>query len=89
MYHGSRFPQLRDRYVFGEFSRVFNFPTGPHNFGRLLYLAQKHTFGRDQLGNVKEFNGFSDAIADLGLSVGSAACDGAVPPTLAVLGYDP
>ena len=42
VYHGSRLPQLRDRYVFGEFSRVFNFPTGPHNFGRLLYLAQKH-----------------------------------------------
>ena len=43
VYHGSRIPQLKDRYVFGEFSRVFNFPSGPHNFGRLLYLAQKDT----------------------------------------------
>jgi hypothetical protein len=86
VYHGSRFPQLQDRYVFGEFSRVFNFPSGPHNFGRLLYLAQKHTSGSDQPRNIKEFNGFSDAIAALGLSVGPAACDGAVPPTLAVLG---
>jgi glucose/arabinose dehydrogenase len=85
VYHGSRIPQLKGRYVFGEFSRVFNFPSGPHNFGRLLYLAQKHT-DKKQLLNIKEFNDFSGAIADLGLSVGPAACDGAVPPTLAVLG---
>lgn len=86
VYHGSRLPQLRERYVFGEFSRVFNFPSGPHNFGRLLYLAQKHASVNDHLANVKEFNGFSDAIAALGLNVGPAACGGEVPPTLAVLG---
>ena len=85
VYHGSRLPQLRDRYVFGEFSRVFNFPNGPHNFGRLLYLAQKHV-STGQLANVKEFNGFADAIANLGLDVGPPACNGEVPPTLAVLG---
>lgn len=85
VYHGSRLPQLRDRYVFGEFSRVFNFPTGPHNFGRLLYLAQKHV-STGKLANVKEFNGFADAIANLGLDVGPPACNGEVPPTLAVLG---
>jgi glucose/arabinose dehydrogenase len=85
VYHGSRIPQLRDRYVFAEFSRVFNFPSGPHNFGRLLYLAQKHT-DKKQLLNINEFNDFSGAIADVGLSVGPAACDGEVPPTLAVLG---
>ena len=43
VYHGDRIPQLKGRYVFGEFSRVFNFPSGPHNYGRLLYLAQKNT----------------------------------------------
>jgi glucose/arabinose dehydrogenase len=85
VYHGSRIPALKDRYVFGEFSRVFNFPSGPHNYGRLLYLAQKH-LDKDKLLNIKEFNGFSDAIADIGLSVGPAACEGTVPPTLAVLG---
>jgi glucose/arabinose dehydrogenase len=85
VYHGDRFPQLRDHYVFGEFSRVFNFPSGPHNFGRLLYLAQKASVN-GQLYTVKEFNGFSDAIADLGLNVGPAACGGVFPPTLAVLG---
>jgi hypothetical protein len=73
-------------YVFGELSRVFNFPSGPHNYGRLLYLAQKHT-DKDKLLNIKEFNGFSDAIAAIGLSVGPAECDGKVPPTLASSGW--
>lgn len=85
VYRGSRIPQLRGRYVFGEFSRVFNFPSGPHNYGRLLHLAQKDT-ARDKLLNIKEFNDFAGAIADVGLSVGPAACDGEFPPTLAVLG---
>jgi Glucose / Sorbosone dehydrogenase len=84
VYHGSRIPQLRDHYVFAEFARVFNFPTGPHNSGRLFYLAQKEP--KDKLLNIKEFNGFSDAIADLGLDVGPGVCDGEFPPTLAVLG---
>jgi glucose/arabinose dehydrogenase len=85
VYHGSRIPALKGHYVFGEFSIVFNFPTGPHNFGRIFSLAQKK-LDRNKLSNIKEFNGFSDAIADLGLSVGPAACEGTKPPTLAVLG---
>lgn len=84
VYRGSRIPQLRGRYVFGEFARVFNFPSGPHNFGRILYLQQKNP-GAGLL-EIQEFAGFADAIADLGLSVGSGACDGLFPPTLAVLG---
>jgi glucose/arabinose dehydrogenase len=85
VYHGSRLPQLRGHYVFAEFSPIFNFPSGPHNYGRLLYLAQKKTSG-DKLLNVKEFNGLDDAIAALGLNVGPAACNGLWPPTLAMLG---
>ena len=85
VYRGSRIPQLRGRYVFGEFSPVFNFPSGPHNFGRLFYLQQKQT-SKDKLRNIQEFRGFPEAIARLGLRVGSAACDGLFPPTLAVLG---
>jgi glucose/arabinose dehydrogenase len=85
VYHGKLFPQLRGRYVFGEFSRVFNFPGGPHNFGRLLYLQQKKTTG-GKLLNIQEFQRFAANIAALGLSVGPAACDGLLPPTLGVLG---
>jgi Glucose / Sorbosone dehydrogenase len=85
VYHGSRLPQLRGRYVFAEFSRIFNFPSGPHNYGRLLYLAEKKTSG-DKLLNIKEFNGLDDAIAAIGLTVPPAACNGLFPPTLAMLG---
>jgi glucose/arabinose dehydrogenase len=85
VYHGKLFPQLQGRYVFGEFSRIFNFPTGPHNFGRLLYLQQKKTTG-GKLLNIQEFQRFAANMAALGLSVGPAACNGLIPPTLAVLG---
>jgi glucose/arabinose dehydrogenase len=85
VYRGERIPQLKGRYVFGEFSRVFNFPSGPHNFGRLLYLQQKPG-KKEGLMNVQELKGFSAAIASLGLATGTAACDGLFPPTLAVLG---
>jgi glucose/arabinose dehydrogenase len=85
VYHGSRIPQLSDHYVFAEFAREFNFPTGPHNSGRLFSLAQKDQ--KDgKLANIKEFNGFGDAIAALGLDVGPGPCEGQFPPTLAVLG---
>src|SRR4030095_44654 len=85
VYHGERIPQLRGRYVFGEFSRVFNFPSGPHNFGRLLYLQQKQDV-KGALMNVQELGGFAEAIASLGLAVGTGACNVLFPPTLAVLG---
>lgn len=41
IYRGSRIPQLRGRYVFAEFSRIFNFPSGPNDFGRVLYLSRE------------------------------------------------
>jgi glucose/arabinose dehydrogenase len=85
VYRGTRIPHLSGHYVFGEFSRVFNFPSGPHNYGRLLFVSPKDA-SRDQLLLVKEFNDFAGAIADVGLSVGPAECEGEVPPTLAVLG---
>ena len=85
VYRGTRIAQLAGRYVFGDFARVFNFPSGPHNFGRLLYLQQKKTDGAVPM-NVQELRGFPEAIALLGLATGTAACDGLFPPTLAVLG---
>jgi len=82
VYRGSRIPQLQGRYVFGEFSRLFKFPSGPNNFGRLLYLEQKKTT-QDKLLNIQEFTGFREALAALGLIVPTNDC---FPNTLAVLG---
>jgi len=84
VYHGSRFPALRGRYVFGEFSRLFNFPAGPNNFGRLLYLAQKHT-RLGKLHNIQELSDFPEAIAALGLNDPNQP-PAFFPQTLAVLG---
>jgi glucose/arabinose dehydrogenase len=82
VYHGSRIPQLQGRFVFGDFSRIFNFPGGPNNFGRLLYLAQQHT-AQDRLLNIQEFAGLREALDSLGLIVPTTDC---FPNTLAVLG---
>lgn len=41
IYRGSRIGALAGRYVFGELSRLFNFPSGPHNFGKLLSLSEQ------------------------------------------------
>jgi glucose/arabinose dehydrogenase len=83
VYRGAAVPQLTGRYVFGEFSRLFNFPSGPHNFGRLLYLS------RQPLGNglhrIFEAKGFEEAAERLGLS-DPAPEPGPYPQTLAVLG---
>jgi glucose/arabinose dehydrogenase len=69
IYHGSRFPQLRDRYVFGEYSRLFGFPDGPDDHGRLLYFKpQKKTRENRQLRTIHEFRGFAEAIDALGLA---------------------
>jgi glucose/arabinose dehydrogenase len=84
VYHGSRFPALRDRYVFGEFSRLFNFPAGPNNYGRLLFLAQK-LHAKTKLFNIQELNGFAEAAEALGLT-DPAQPPAAFPQTLAVLG---
>jgi glucose/arabinose dehydrogenase len=42
VYRGSQSPQLRGRYVFGDFARLFRFPSGPNDTGRLFVLQQKN-----------------------------------------------
>jgi hypothetical protein len=39
VYRGSSLPQLAGRYVFGDFARLFRFPAGPNDSGRLFYLS--------------------------------------------------
>ena len=45
VYHGSRVPQLRGRYVFADYSRLVSFPRGPNNYGRIQYLADEPRHG--------------------------------------------
>jgi glucose/arabinose dehydrogenase len=68
IYHGTSFPQLRDRYVFGEYSRLFGFPDGPDDHGRLLYFKPLKRSRESKLRKINEFRGFAQAIAALGLA---------------------
>jgi glucose/arabinose dehydrogenase len=36
VYRGKGIPSLKGRYVFADFSLLFKFPSGPHDYGRLL-----------------------------------------------------
>jgi glucose/arabinose dehydrogenase len=39
VYRGRALKGLYGRYIFGEFSTIFNFPNGPHDYGRLLHMG--------------------------------------------------
>ena len=39
VYHGNDVPALRGKYVFADFSLLFKFPSGPHDYGRILRSA--------------------------------------------------
>lgn len=54
VYRGTRLPHLSGRYVFGDFARLFRFPAGPNDTGRLFVLQQDRSSGR--LGNINEFH---------------------------------
>jgi len=93
VYRGNRVPQLRDRYVFADYSRLVSFPSGPNNYGRILYLADKSRDDdrsadlsrRDGLRQVIETRGFPEEAARLGIT-DPARPPAAFPQTLAVLG---
>ena len=53
VYRGSAIPRLRGRYVFGDYSIVFRFPSGPNNFGRLFYLERNQP--KTGLREIREF----------------------------------
>lgn len=39
VYHGSRLVELVGQYIFGDYSLLFKFPSGPHDYGRLFHLS--------------------------------------------------
>jgi glucose/arabinose dehydrogenase len=47
VYHGRGIPDLRGKYVFGDFSVLFKFPTGPHDYGRLFFIDPDGKDGKD------------------------------------------
>jgi hypothetical protein len=54
VYRGDNLHELRGHLVFGDFSRLFNFPSGPHNYGRLFHL-DADSRGR-KLAAIREFH---------------------------------
>jgi glucose/arabinose dehydrogenase len=83
VYRGTRVHQLRGRYVFAEFSRLFNnAPGAPNNYGRILYLSDDPRHGLHQ---VIEVRGFPEAARRLGLTDPDRP-PAAFPQTLSVLG---
>jgi glucose/arabinose dehydrogenase len=53
VYRGSAIPELRGHYVFGDYSALFRFPSGPNNFGRLFYLWRNQP--KTGLREIREF----------------------------------
>ena len=87
VYRGHRIKELRGRYVFGEFSRIFNSRPGGqffNNYGRLLYTARE-VGSSPGLMEIKEFRGFSEEARRLGLPDPDAP-PAAFEQTLGVLG---
>lgn len=68
VYRGTAIPELAGRYVCGDFAKLFRFPSGPNNTGRLFYLQQKSSPG-ERLQTIKEFmidGGFGLALLGFG-----------------------
>jgi glucose/arabinose dehydrogenase len=86
VYRGSMFPQLDGRFIFGEFSRIFRFPSGPDDHGRLLYFKPlENKVESPPLLRIHEFRGFSEEIARLGLTAPPHGPE-EFKPTMSVLG---
>jgi glucose/arabinose dehydrogenase len=86
VYHGNAaVGALKDRYVFAEWSRLFAFPSGPDNFGRLFYLNKKDP-NSGELVKINEVKNFAEECAALGLTDPSAP-EKAFDQSLSVLGF--
>jgi glucose/arabinose dehydrogenase len=54
VYRGEDLHELNGRLIFGDFSRLFNFPSGPHNYGRLFHVNAGS--GGRHLRAIREFH---------------------------------
>jgi glucose/arabinose dehydrogenase len=85
VYRGSNIPELAGKYVFGEWSRLFDFPRGPDNFGRLFYVNSTDLSASGSPREISEFKGFAEEAVRLNLVDGSAPAK-AFKQSLSVLG---
>jgi glucose/arabinose dehydrogenase len=54
VYRGKRLHGLFGDFVFGDYSRLFNLPSGPHNYGRLFHINVSR--GGTHLRAIREFH---------------------------------
>ena len=85
VYRGEKFKFLRGRYVFGDYSAVFQFPNGPDNYARLFYLEEKN-LGAPGLKTIKEFKGVAAEALRLGLTDPTRP-PLAAPQTISLMGW--
>jgi glucose/arabinose dehydrogenase len=67
VYHGRAIPQLRQKYVFGEFALVFRFPFGPHDSGRLFTINPGGEHGLREISQLLVVPGGALHLAVLGM----------------------
>ena len=73
VYHGRAIPRLRGKYVFGDFSLLFKFPSGPHDYGRVLTMnAGGSSHGLRAISEVLILPGGSLSLSVLGMGQDSA-----------------
>jgi hypothetical protein len=54
VYHDGRLAEVIGRYIFGDFSLLFKFPSDPHDYGRLFHLS----LDGEKVNNLIEISGF-------------------------------
>jgi len=72
VYHGRKAPSLRGKYVFGDFARVFKFPRGPHDYGRLLAIRAGEGHGLRSIRELIVLPSGDLALAILGIGQDAA-----------------
>ena len=67
VYHGHAIPVLRGKYVFADFSLLFKFPFGPHDYGRLFMMNAGGAPGLRQISELMVVPGGAISLAVLGM----------------------
>ena len=74
VYQGKGVNALRGKYVFGDFSLLFKFPTGPHDYGRLFTMSAggHHRSGLRRISELMLVPGGAISLAVLGMGEDAA-----------------